>query len=239
MIPKFDSFAAALNSAIDFCQDPDIDFYSASLLQPIATLYSIVYYLAKQKNYSVPDDQRQPLRTVLYFLLFNRFVRGQSPQPRVRWLRDKLATVEQGPVPVEAILSLIQEKQKEYFITTSAKMLNEHPKLALNIVQRRACREGLSWQVQAEVDHVFPQSRYRERHPQLVDDIGNLAYLGKLRNIRKTDGPPWEYFKNIGDEALDDEFLIERRLLSDERFPEFIQVRRQRIEDEVRLFLGR
>jgi CRISPR/Cas system Type II protein with McrA/HNH and RuvC-like nuclease domain len=64
------------------------------------------------------------------------------------------------------------------------------------------CRESLSWQVKAEVDHIFPQSRYRDRFPELIDDIGNFAYLGKLRNIRKYNDLPWEYFKEIPEAGM-------------------------------------
>ncbi len=88
MRTKFVEFAAALKSAIDFCREPFVGILSASLLQPVATLYPLIYYLSRQRGGSVPDEERRPLRTVLYFLLFNGFVRGQSPQARVRWLRE-------------------------------------------------------------------------------------------------------------------------------------------------------
>jgi hypothetical protein len=239
MQPRFNNFASTLKSTIDFCQDPDVGFYSASLLQPMASLYPIIYYLGHHKNSSVPDDQRRPLRTVLYFLLFNRFLRGKSPQSRVRWLREKLTNVGAGPVPVDDLLSVIKNKQKEHHIKTSAQMLNWNPQLALNIVQPRVCRESLSWQVAAEVDHIFPQSVYREKFPDLIDDIGNFAYLGKLRNIRKYNDAPGVYFNDVPDDELKRDFLIDRSLLVDNKFEEFVYVRRTLIEDEVRKFLGR
>ncbi len=108
---KFDEFAAALKSAIDFCREPSVGILSASLLQPVGTLYPLVYYLSRQKNGSVPDHERQPLRTILYFLLFNGFVRGQSPQARVRWLREVLTKSGSGPVPVQGILAVIRDRQ--------------------------------------------------------------------------------------------------------------------------------
>jgi hypothetical protein len=50
MQPMFATLSAALKNSIDFCQDPDVGFFSPSLLQPIATLYPIMYYLAMQRN---------------------------------------------------------------------------------------------------------------------------------------------------------------------------------------------
>jgi len=241
MQSRFDDFAASLKSAIDFCREPEIGVQSASLLDPVATLYPLIYYLSRQKNGSVPDHQRLPMRTLLYFLLFNGFVRGNSPQARVRWLREALAKVGSGdPLPVDELLAIIRSRQREHSIETSVEMLNWNPRLALNIVQPGVCRDSLSWQVKAEVDHIFPQSVYREKYPDnIVDDIGNLAYLGKLRNIRKNDQQPWEYFKDLPDDELDRNFLVRRSLLAEEHFEEFVRVRRERIVKAVSQFLGR
>jgi hypothetical protein len=111
--------------------------------------------------------------------------------------------------------------------------------LTLNIVQPAVCRVSLSWQVRAEVDHVFPQSLYREKFPELVDDIGNMAYLGKLRNIRKGAQEPWIYFKDVPADELDRDFLVDRSLLAENKFEEFVTVRRDRIVKAVRESLGR
>ena len=238
MEPKFDTFASALKSAIDFCRDPDVGIASASLLQPVATLYPLLYYLSRQKNSSVPDAQRRPLRTVLYFLLFNEFLRGKSPEARIRWLREVLVKAADD-VPVDGLLAVINEKQRGCCIQTTAEMLTWMPTLALNIVQPGVRKKSLSWQVKAEVDHIFPQSTYRERFPTIVDDIGNFAYLGKLRNIRKSAQPPWEYFKDISDDELDRDFLIDRSYLADDKFEDFVRHRRERIITVVKDFLER
>jgi hypothetical protein len=238
MKPKFDQFATALKCTIDFCQEPDVGLLSGSLLRPTATLYPLIYYLSRQKSGSVPDAERRRLRTVLYFLLFNQFL-GRNVPSRVRSLRELLAGSGVATVPVDGLLNIVRDRQKGHHIQTTEEMLNWNVPLALNIVQPRVCRESLVWQAQAEVDHIFPQSRYRERYPDLVDDIGNKAYLGKIRNIRKHAEPPWEYFKDTPDNELDRDFLIDRRLLADERFEEFVRVRRGRIAAAVREFLGR
>ena len=73
----------------------------------------------------------------------------------------------------------------------------------------------------------------------MVDDIGNLAYLGKLRNIRKSAQDPWEYFRCVPDDELDRDFLVDRSLLSEDKFEEFVKVRQERIVKEVKNFLGR
>jgi len=239
MVSKFDDFAAALRSVIDFCREPEIGFLSASLLDPIATLYPFVYYLSRQKNGSVPDDQRTSMRTLLYLLLFNRFLRGKSPETRLRWLREEMEKANNSVLPIDQILAIVKSKQTGSSIATSVEMLNWNPRLALNIVQPGVCRETLAWQAKAEVDHIFPQSIYRPRFPEIVDDIGNLAYLGKLKNIRKDDQLPWEYFEKVSDEELERNFLVQRSLLADDKFEEFVATRRELIMTSVKQFIGR
>lgn len=239
MESQFDDFALALKSTLDFCRDADVRLTTASLLQPIASLYPVIYYVAKQKNCSVADKDRKRIKTALYFLLFNRFLRSKSPEARIRWLREALHYREDGGFPVGKCLEVIDKRQKWAWTETSVEMLNDNRTLALNIVQPSVVRETYSWQSRPEVDHIFPQSTYFLAYPELVNDIGNLAFLGKLRNIRKSNQEPWEYFAEVSDEALQEEFLIDRRLLSKDKFPEFVEARRSRILSSVRDFLGR
>jgi hypothetical protein len=125
-------------------------------------------------------------------------------------------------------------------VTSAAMLMDGNEKLALNVVQPAVCRETLSWQESPEVDHIFPQSVFRPKFPLLVDDIGNLAFLGKLRNIRKSDEMPADYFAAESNDALRDNFLItDRALLAPERFEEFVNVRRETIVARVRSVLGR
>lgn len=238
METQFDNFSAALRSAVDFCREPWVGLTSASLIEPLATLYPIIHFLSHQTNGNVPEDQRKSLRTIIYLLIFNRFLRGKSPQSRLGWVREKMNMASRSVFPVNEILTLMKTKQIWSIIETSSQMLNWNPRLALNIVQTGVCRETLSWQVKAEVDHIFPQSLYREKYGDLVDDIGNLAYLGKLRNIRKSNQQPWEYFENFSDEELLEDFLIKREFMREDDFPVFVENRREAIVGKVKEFLG-
>ena len=90
------------------------------------------------------------------------------------------------------------------------------------------------------MDHIFPQADFRPLHGNLVDDIGNAAFLGKLRNIRKGKSSPMEHFENTPDNVLRDDYLIEdRALLAPERFVDFVAARRQLLLATVKSFLGR
>ena len=237
MVAAFDGFAGALRSAIDFCRGAEVGILSASLLNPIATLFPIVYFLYHQPNGSVPDEDRKALPSFLYLLLFNRFVKSEA---RIRYLRSEIAKAKGKRLALDALVKVIIGSQKYHYVESCVEMLNSNPDLALNIAQPRVCRETLSWQERAEVDHIFPQSVYRPRYPALVDDIGDFAYLGKLRNIRKSAEPPWEYFAGTSDRELADDYVIDdRRLLADDRFEEFVEARRAAILTRVRAFLGR
>lgn len=235
--PAFEQFRKALHSTVDFIRSPDVGILSQTLVQPLSTLYPLVYYLFQCKNGSVPDDQRPALKSALYFLLFNGFVRSEA---RIRYLRDEIKKYKGRAFPLDGVLKVVESRQKHHHTQTRAAMVQDDIKLALNLVQPTVCRETLSWQESPEVDHIFPQSVFRPKFPVLVDDIGNLAFLGKLRNIRKRDEMPLDYFKDESDEALRDNFAIANRaLLHPNRFEDFVSARRELIVTRIRAALGR
>jgi Protein of unknown function DUF262 len=233
----FDVFARSLRNSIDFIRSPDVGILSASLLDPVATLFPLIYYVSQQAGQSVPDGQRQALRTLLYFLLFNEFL--HRPEARIRYLRDRLKTSRGGPLPLDSLLRVIQQRQRWHYVTTTSDMLSARPVLALNLVQPQVRKATMSWQERPEVDHIFPRAKYALSHPHLINDIGNLAFLGKLRNIRKSDAEPWDYFRDVPAEELLGDYLIDKSLLREGGFEAFVEDRRQRILQRVRDLLGR
>jgi hypothetical protein len=238
--PNFPAFSVALRTAIDFCRSPDVRILSSSLLHPIGTLFPIIYFLSRQKNGSVPDSERLKLRTLIYFLLINGFLGGRSPEARIRYLREVLQANPGSTLPLDQLLNEVARRQRNHAITTTLETLEWNPRITLNIAQPTAAQDTLSWQEKAEVDHIFPQAVYRPIFGNLVDNIGNCAYLGKLRNIRKSDEEPASYFKDTKDSDLKQHFLIEdRSMLTRERFEEFIERRRAMLLEVVRDFLGR
>jgi hypothetical protein len=243
MEARFDIFSKALRSGIDFCRSADVRLLSASLIDPLATLFPLMYFLSLQHGGSVPDADRMSLRALVYFLLFNGFLGGRGPEARIRWLREVMAKAGSPALPLDALLDVVKARQKHHFVSTTVDMLNwneRNQRLALNIAQPAAAKDTLSWQDRAEVDHVFPQSEYRPLYGDQVDDIGNLAFLGKLRNIRKSAHEPAVYFASISDQELFDDFLVEdRALLAKDRFPDLVEKRRALITKRVRDFLGR
>ena len=239
MEPKFKGFSDALKSVLDFCRDQDVRLSTARLLDPLASLYPLIYWVAKQRNGSIPDADRQGLKTTLYMLLFNRFLRSKSPEARIRWLREAVQNARNDRFPLQKCIEVINKRQKWAWIDTSAELLNSNQKLALNIVQPSVVRQTYSWQAKPELDHIFPYSTYAFRYPELVNDIGNMAFLGKLRNIRKSDQPPWEYFADVPDNVLKKDFLVDRSLLTEDKFEEFVMARRESILDDVKEFLQR
>jgi hypothetical protein len=97
----------------------------------------------------------------------------------------------------------------------------------------------------------------RDLAGKLPPEAGNLAYLGKLRNIRKSAEEPSIYFKRTSADELTEELvtkdftemqtkeLRENLLIEDSSllvkdcFKEFIERRRSRVLESVRAFLGR
>lgn len=233
----FDGFARSLRNTLDFVRSPDVGILSASLLNPVSTLFPLIYYVYHQSGQSIPDGQRKPLRAFLYFLLFNNFL--QRPEARIRYLRDRLRNQRGGGLPLDGLLRVIQQRQTWHYTDTSYAMLNVKPALTLNLVQPQVRKATMSWQERTEVDHIFPRAIYQIDYPDLINDIGNLAFLGKLRNIRKSHQEPWEYFESISAEELATDYLIDKSLLKPEAFEQFVANRRERICSRVKELLGR
>ena len=231
--------SAALKSAIDFCRSADVRIVAAKL-HPVNVLLPLVYFLSKQPRGSVPDDQRASLRSLVYFLLFNGFLGGKSPHARVRYLREVIRANTGAVLPLEALLAEVARRQRQAATATTAEMLQWNTALALNIAQPVAAKDTLSWQeAAAGRSHSSRRPCTVPIYGDLVDDIGNLAYLARLRNIRKNADAPWDYFKDVSDTELRDDFLVDdRSLLAHERFNEFVEKRRVLILKRVREFLG-
>ena len=102
---------------------------------------------------------------------------------------------------------------------------------------------------QNEIDHIFPKAvlqkhlmkKYDNDSSQvkkLVNDIGNMAFLSKVSNIKKGKTPPEEYFPPIiqqhGDEVLKAQYIsTEPSLWALDRYEDFLKMRRQDIADAI------
>ncbi len=236
----FETLSSALKATLDFCRTPEMRLFSESMLSPISTILPIVYYLKDFPNCSVPDGDRKMIKAFIFFLLYNNFLGGKNPAARLRYLRDVFINPKnKAAFPINDLLNQIACRQTNHKIVVDDELLNWNKKLSLCIALPQAAKETLSWQERAEVDHIFPQSVYRPKYGSLVDDIGNLAFLGKLRNIRKNDQEPSDYFKNISKTELETEFYIDS--LDDlipSNFQSFVENRRKKILTTVKEFLN-
>ena len=102
---------------------------------------------------------------------------------------------------------------------------------------------------QNEIDHIFPKAVLQEhlmkkyendssQVKKLVNDIGNMAFLSKVSNIKKGKTPPDEYFPPIiqqhGDEVLKAQYIsTEPSLWALDRYEDFLKMRRQDIADAI------
>ena len=102
---------------------------------------------------------------------------------------------------------------------------------------------------QNEIDHIFPKAvlqkhlmkKYDNDSSQvkkLVNDIGNMAFLSKVSNIKKGKTPPEEYFPPIiqqhGDEVLKAQYIsTDSSLWALDRYEDFLKMRRQDIADAI------
>ncbi len=91
--------------------------------------------------------------------------------------------------------------------------------------------------------HIFPKAYLKEKFGRReVDDIANLAFIGGSTNQKLSDKPPKDYFPKVIEKSPDT-FLAQcvptdPILLSDEKYREFLQARRQKIAVRLNEFLS-
>ena len=74
----------------------------------------------------------------------------------------------------------------------------------------------------------------------MINNIGNLRFINKTRNVLKSNSLPDENIEFYGSEdyELKQLFIKARNNLTEETFSNFVQKRKDMIYDKVRKFLG-
>ncbi len=95
-----------------------------------------------------------------------------------------------------------------------------------------------------EIDHIFPKSKMSRTYnypSSIINNIGNYMFLEKTLNITKRNKLPEEYFSNALKEQPDfyeRNFIpIDIKLHKPEKFPEFVDIRRNMIFSTIKKIL--
>jgi len=164
-----------------FAAEPSRDGVSPHLLRVLPT------------GQSIPDNQRQPLRTLLYFLLFNDFLR--RPEARIRYLRDRLKARRGGPLPLDGLMRVIEQRQRLHDVTTTLGMLSAKPALALNFGPTPGSQSHNVLAGAARSRSHLSASQIRN-HQSLFSFTTSAILLSSGSSEISEYQEPWDYFKD-------------------------------------------
>jgi hypothetical protein len=217
---------------------------SGRFLRSQSALIPIIDYLMLNKKYLGPDEGEETtfLRQYLYMSFFSRLY-SRALDNVLDQLHDILVKAHNenpGRFPIEEIGEFIARREKKESYCFRDEYLWDLD-LVLNIIDGGVIQipKLRTWSL--ERDHIFPQHELFLRKIKFeVNDIGNLRFLGKSRNISKSDTLPDKNSEFFGrdDKTLSQLYKNACEKLDQTTFNEFVEYRRKLIKDKVVLFLG-
>ena len=235
---EFDTIQRALISTIEFLKT-DAKVLSKRFLKSDLALVPIVDFIYNQPHQQLPEGQASKLRQYLYMSFFMRFY-SYGPDGKLDVIHKKIEkNMSNGEFPIEEISKYMEERTGMKYLFSDS-MLTDLD-LILNIIQGGASEipKKRGWSL--ERDHIFPSSILEEKKfpDELINNVGNLRYINKTRNILKSNDLPEENtdFYGSGDSILKGLFMKARENLTEETFGNFVQKRKELITSKVNEFL--
>jgi len=236
---NFENIRKALFSTIEFLKT-DAKILSKRFLKSDLALIPIVDFIYQQPHQQLPEGQATKLRQYLYMSFFMRFY-SYGPDGKLDVIHKKIR--ESNPIsnfPLNEISKYMEERAGMNYDFSDSMLYDLD--LVLNIIQGGVFEipKKRGWSL--ERDHIFPRGILeRKRFPEeLINDIGNLRYINKTRNILKSDSLPEENIEFYGSEDPELKTLFEKARvnLTEETFRDFVQKRKKLILSKVNEFLG-
>lgn len=235
---EFENIKRALISIIEFLKT-DAKILSNRFLISYLALIPIIDFIYKQPHQQIPEGQAKLMCQYLYMSFFMRFY-SYGPDGKLDILHNFIKESNQaGIFPIGKIRKYMEERTGISY-TFFDSMLNDTD-LILNIIQGGVFEIPRMRGWALERDHIFPRSilEQREISEELINNIGNLRFINKTRNIMKSYDMPDETIEYYGssEPELVTLFLNARENLSEETFRNFVLKRNGLIIQKVKEFL--
>ncbi len=234
---NIDAFKRALFSTVEFLKN-DARILSKRFLRSDLALTPIVDYIFRQPHQQIPEGEAGKLRQYLYMSFFLSFY-SYGADTKLDVIHKKIVSAG-GSFPAQDIGQFVSERTKARYEFTED--LLKDTALVLNVIQGGVYEipKKRGWSL--EQDHIFPNSVLTKLGVpnEIRDDIGNLRYLAKTRNILKSATLPdtsLEFYGSHNDE-LNALFSSAVNSLTPASFTAFCTFRRTFIFQKVRTFLG-
>ena len=235
----FPRVAHALENFVDFLVS-DAKILDRRILGSYNSVVPFVYYIYLQKNQKlVGESVRRDLKNALYLSLmtsvFSRWgdsridavIREVFYEPNDRLL---------GTFPLTDFRSFVQRREGRDRIDNW--LLQQNIALLLNILEGGTVLPVGQRSKRPEVDHIFPRSKLAQAgySSDEINDFANFRLVASLDNNWKSNTDPQPYFD--ANPGVAEQYLIPIDLLEYEKYREFLLVRRNRIWNRIKEFLG-
>lgn len=236
---NFERFKKALLSTMDFLKT-DAKILSKRFLKSDLAIIPIIDFIYQQPHQQLPEGQATNLKQYLYMSFFMRFY-SYGPDGKLDVIHKKIRENSSlTNFPIDEISKYMAERTGMNYAFAD-KMLHDFD-LTLNIIQGGVSEIPKKRGLSLEQDHIFPKKVLEEKGipNELINSIGNLRYIKKIRNILKGATLPEENTEFFGsdDPMVKRLFNVARANLTERTFKEFVEKRRDIIMAKVNDFLG-
>jgi len=232
---EFDEFRNSLLSTKEFLKT-NCKILSKRFLKSDLALIPIVDFIFQQRHQHLPEGQSTQLRQYLYMSFFMRFY-SYGAEGKLDVIHRKISG---AGFPLSDISKYMAERTNITY-EFSRNMLHDLD-LVLNIIEDGVAEIPRKRGWSLEVDHVFSRNFLEGKGipDELINNIGNLRLINKIRNILKSDKLPDEdiEFWGLEDSEVKRAFLLARDSFSEDAFKAFVSKRESLIFDKVVTFLG-
>lgn len=235
----FPAIREALVNTADFLVN-DARFVDGRILGSYNALIPFAYFLYRQPRQLPRDEQtRLEMKQALYLILMlPSFSRAADSRidGLVQRVFDPAHAQQPGVFPLEQVRQFVRERDGHGEIDDL--LLQNNIPILMNIVEGGARLPEGRRAHRPEYDHIFPRSELARRgYPDAqINQYANFRLISKRDNIWKSNKDPRPYF--AAQPQVADRYQIPIDLLDYDKYPAFLEARRELIWGRVRGFLG-
>jgi hypothetical protein len=229
---KWTQIECSINWTIDYINE--YAFIRGDKALPSYNVLIPVIYYAFIKNQKIDENDKHDMFVWIYSALLNRNFGGQSDSTI-----DALKK-SNTHFPAEDLNKKIRDKSRITDITED--ILESDETVILNLIY--SSKSGINFDPLfagniPTIDHIFSQSKLKKEGVKLhlINNIGNLRYVSRDENNKKSDIDLEEYFTDENNSLLNiKEHLIpkDKQLWSVSNYSEFITERRKMILENIK-----
>jgi hypothetical protein len=236
---QFPRVAHALAAFVDFLVS-DAKILDRRILGSYSSVIPFVFFIFLQEDQELRGELvRRDIKNALYLsLMTSVFSRWSDSRIDgvIREVFNAPYSRLRGAFPLADFRAFVERREGRERIDDW--LLQQNVTLLLNMLEGGTVLPLGRRRYRPEVDHIFPRSKLLQADfaADEADHFANFRLISKPDNIWKSDTDPRPYFE--AHPGVAEHYLIPVELLDYERYPEFLLVRRKRIWNRVKEFLG-